>query len=125
MRYIASFIITATLIILPSLLAAKNDIPYCKGTNVSADENIILQKLVPGFAKEMGCEVGNNCILKWDDHGTKKFSIAWKSVCGPIIDGIYQLGDEGKGSTFVCSQSAQNVCCWPLGYDQFKSCKRM
>lgn len=118
-------LVLALVIILPNLANAQGEIPYCKDTTVTTNENIILQKLVPSFAKEMGCEVGDNCLLKWDDQGTKKFSIAWKAICGPIINGVYQLGDNGKGSTFVCSQSKKDVCCWPLGYDQYKKCVKI
>ncbi len=101
----------------------KNKIPYCANTQTTETENSVIQKLVPSFAKEMGCEAGSNCLLKWNDHASEKFSIAWKNRCGPVINGVYQLGDEGRGSTFVCEHNNnQEVCCWPLGYDQFKQC---
>lgn len=125
MKLVSLFCLSAVSI-LPSISAAQTNIPYCKDTSPSVSENTILQKLVPSFAKDMGCEIGDNCLLKWNDQGTTKFSIAWKAICGPIIDGVYQLGDQdGKGSTFVCSHDKQNVCCWPLGYDQYRSCIKM
>jgi hypothetical protein len=107
-----------------SLASHATLIPYCQGTKVSMAENQLLQTLVPNFAGKTGCEIGNNCLAKGEvAEGSAKFSIAWKAQCGPVINGIYQLGDEGHGSTFVCQETAQTktVCCWPLGYDYEKS----
>ena len=81
----------------------KNKIPYCANTQTTETENSVIQKLVPSFAKEMGCEAGSNCLLKWNDHASEKFSIAWKNRCGPVINGVYQLGDEGRGQLLYVS----------------------
>lgn len=96
--------------------------PYCEGTTVSNAEDAVIQRLVPRFAHEMRCEIGDNCLKKWDvKKTTQNFSIAWKAQCGPKINGQYQLGDEGHGSTFVCETKKENVCCWPLGYERIKN----
>ncbi len=103
-----------------SVSAYSLPMSYCSRSQPSAVENTLLQKLIPGFATEMNCEISNNCIQKWAaKEDSAKYSIAWKNQCGPIINGVYQLGDEGHGSTFVCSKSLQahKTCCWPLGYD--------
>lgn len=96
-------------------------IPYCPQRKpVTSQEDKLIQILVPDFAKKMGCNAGNNCLSKWyDDGSSTKFSIAWQEVCGPVIDGMYQLGDQGHGSTFICwkDKSLKN-CCAPLGYER-------
>lgn len=104
-------------------LSHASYIEYCKGTKTTSTEDAVIQRLVPQFGNAMGCEVGNNCLLKWDvKQNAEKFSIAWKKQCGPIINGIYQLGDNGHGSTFVCEFANKNsICCWPLGYKHVKS----
>lgn len=111
-----------TVLLLPSLSVAGN-IDYCKNTQATQQEDAVIQRLVMKFGVDMGCEVGDNCLLKWDVHGNhEKFSIAWKKQCGPVINGMYQLGDEGHGSTFVCRLKAnKSVCCWPLGYERLKN----
>jgi hypothetical protein len=102
------------------------NIPYCqnKGLKVTQAEDPIIQKTVNNFANNMGCNVGNNCMEKWNDHGTTKFSIAWQRVCGPIINGVPQVGDGGHGSTFVCSNQNGSTCCWPLGFTGYTVCTR-
>lgn len=113
-----------TLALISTIFASSSllaDIPYCKDTQTSNGENTVLQTLVAQFAKDMQCEVGKNCLRKWDNQqNPSKFSIAWKATCGPVINGVLQLGDNGKGSTFVCQRSAQSTCCWPLGYGYAK-----
>lgn len=101
-------------------LKVDGKIPYCqnKGLKVTQDENPIIQKTVNNFANNMGCNVGNNCLEKWNDHGTTKFSIAWQSACG------IGVGDGGHGSTFVCSTQNGNTCCWPLGFTGYTVCAR-
>lgn len=93
---------------------------YCPDSQPTADEKTLLQKLIPGFATEMSCAISNNCIQKWEvKENSAKFSIAWQKQCGPIINGVYQLGDEGHGSTFVCEKlpKQHKTCCYPLGYN--------
>lgn len=94
--------------------------PYCQGTEVNNVEDAVIQRLVPQFANQMKCEVGENCLLKWDaQKKTEKFSIAWKSQCGPIINNQRQLGDDGHGSTFTCEwHGKESLCCWPEGYQR-------
>jgi hypothetical protein len=107
---------TLLLLLLPSILFASYT-PYCKGTEVNNIEDAVIQRLVPQFGLAMGCEIGDNCLLKWDEKGnTEKFSIAWKKQCAP------QLGDNGHGSTFVCQfkNNKKSICCWPLGFDHVK-----
>lgn len=110
------YFICLTLLI-PTLSQAAYT-PYCKGTEVTNAEDAVIQRLVPQFAHKMQCEIGENCLLKWDTHDkTEKFSIAWKSQCGPVVNHHYQLGDEGHGSTFICEwQNQESICCWPEGY---------
>lgn len=99
-------------------------IPYCtaKTLKVSSSEDAVIQEVTANFAGKMACEIGTNCLNKWNDHGITKFSIAWKQQCGPVINGIYQLGDNGHGSTFVCQHYPDNrTCCWPLGYNYDQS----
>jgi hypothetical protein len=99
-------------------LALASYIDYCKGVHTSSAEDAVIQRLVAQFGREMGCEIGDNCLLKWDEKGdSEKFSIAWKKQCGPVIGGVRQLGDDGHGSTFVCKTKGKDLCCWPLGYD--------
>ncbi|WP_316354551.1 hypothetical protein [Candidatus Trichorickettsia mobilis] len=83
------------------------------------EEGAIVTKLILLFAQKVGCDVGDNCLLKWNTQNeSAKFSITWSKQCGPIIDEIYQLGDNGHGSTFICNYHPNNkICCWPLGYD--------
>lgn len=97
---------------------------YCKGTQTTAVEDAVIQRLVLRFSVEMGCDIGDNCLLKWNvKDKQEKFSIAWKKQCGPVIKGIRQLGDEGHGSTFVCNFKNKNsICCWPLGYEKQPQC---
>lgn len=88
-----------------------------KNPQPTQQENNALQKLIPLFAKKMNCQIGNNKIQKWDiQKNQSKFSIAWKHQCGPVINSIYQMGDNGHGSTFVCQNKNGKTCCWPLGY---------
>lgn len=111
------------LILIFSTLSSAAQIAYCPGTQTSQIEDNVIQKLVAKFAEKMQCNIGKNCLLKWSaSDKTEKFSIAWQEQCGPIINGVYQLGDEGHGSTFVCEfkNNKSSVCCWPLGYDYAK-----
>ncbi len=95
----------------------KPTIASCEGVSIAPSENNLLQKLIPTFARAMGCSIGANCLRTWDQReGHEKISIAWAQPCGPIINGIPQLGDAGKGSTFVCEKANQKTCCYPLGY---------
>jgi len=106
-----------------STLCYAASIPYCTHNNEqppSAIEDQLLQRLIPDFAKDMGCDVGTNCIGKWNNQeNPTRYSIAWAKQCGPIINGQYQLGDEGHGSTFTCQQNpaTHQTCCSPLGYE--------
>jgi len=114
------FRLPLTILTLLVTVCACAPIPYSKGPAATKDENAVLQKLVPAFASDMKCEIGSNTLLKWNvQPHSAKFSIAWKKQCGPVIGGQYQLGDEGRGSTFVC-QTTDKTCCWPLGYDYAK-----
>jgi hypothetical protein len=91
-------------------------VAFCKdkGLQPNKYEARILQKLIPQFALSNQCEIGG-CVAKWNDHATSKFSLPWKSACG--YGGI---GDEGRGSTFVCEYNIQDntTCCSPLGFPQ-------
>ncbi len=100
----------------------KPAIASCEGVSIAASENNLLQTLIPSFAKTMGCSVGTNCLRTWDQRpNSEKISIAWAQTCGPVINGIPQLGDGGKGSTFVCEKKNQKTCCYPLGYEYIPS----
>lgn len=100
---------------------AANGVEYCNNVQVGEEENLVLQKIIKSFASSVNCNIGNNCITKWDiKDNTAKFSVAWQEQCGPVINGIHQLGDNGMGSTFVCETKADSTCCWPLGYDHVK-----
>lgn len=91
-------------------------VPYCKTSlPVDPQEDVIIQKTVDNFSKAMKCEVGNNCVKKL---GKYVYSIAWKTACGPVIDGIHQLGDNGHGSMFECGMAHNVYCCWPKGYQK-------
>ncbi len=120
---IYSLIILAILLGLSQISFAEASIPYCTHNNekpANPVENKLLQVLVPHFAKSMGCQIGNNCLGKWNNQeNPSKYSIAWAQACGPIIGGQAQLGDNGKGSTFFCQKNPDTgkVCCAPLGYD--------
>jgi len=110
-----------------SILATAAYSPYCAGTKVNNAEDAVIQRLVPLFGMTMGCQVGENCLRKFDVKGNQeKFSIAWKKACGPTIQGIKQLGDQGRGSTFLCKTNPRgSVCCSPEGYERlnkFKLC---
>lgn len=109
--------------------STASSIPYCNDAHVSPVEDEILQKLIPIFARKMRCEIGDNCLSKFDTNvGLAKFSIAWNAQCGPVIAGHYQLGDEGHGSTFVCGDKDNKTCCWPVGYNhlqEFVMCPRL
>jgi hypothetical protein len=97
-------------------------IPYCKGTQVSKEENAALQMIVPAFASDMGCAVGNNCLLSFNEQPNfRAVSIAWTKRCGPVINGVYQLGNQdGLGATFTCKKSVkEEVTCSPLGYEDY------
>ncbi|MDX2164504.1 MAG: hypothetical protein SFW07_03695 [Gammaproteobacteria bacterium] len=102
---------------------AKTSIQYCTHNNekpANTVENTLLQQLVPRFAKSMGCQIGNNCLGKWNNQeNPSKYSIAWEKQCGPVIGGVAQLGDNGAGSTFTCQKNPDTgkVCCSPLGYE--------
>lgn len=103
------------------------DIAYCENIQeeVLEEENIVIQKLVKLFASETNCII-SSCLQQWGKQGNHiKYSVAYQEQCGPIIAGQYQLGDNGKGSTFVCERSKNSVCCWPLGYEyQLKICSQ-
>lgn len=92
-------------------------IPYCQAKTlpVSPDEDKVIQQVVKGFAVHQGCDAGNNCLNKWNDHGVTKFSIAWTAVCPGG-------GDGGNGSTFQCSYTNNQTCCWPLGFGAGRIC---
>lgn len=104
-------------------VSAALPIPYCTHNNeqpANAVENALLQKLIPNFAQAMNCQIGNNCVGKWNNQDNPtKYSIAWTHQCGPVISGISQLGDNGHGSTFFCQKNPKTgkTCCAPLGYD--------
>lgn len=121
MKFFKILCLSTLLLLIPGFVQASN-IEYCKGTQTTNEEDAVIQRLVPRFGTAMGCEIGNNCLLKWSvENDSEKFSIAWKEVCGPIINGKRQLGDEGKGSTFVCKLGKnKSVCCAPLGYERLK-----
>lgn len=107
-------------------LSYAASIPYCTKNGekpANATENKLLQKLIPEFAKEMQCNIGTNCLGKWNNQDNPtKYSIGWAKQCGPVIGGMYQLGDEGHGSTFTCQKNSETgkTCCSPLGYDYVK-----
>jgi hypothetical protein len=83
-------------------------LPYCKKTlKITSQEDEVVQKLIAKFAKNYNCSVGDNCLLKWDDHGQNKFSIAWKKGC-----------NIGDGSTFVCNKTGKKLSCSPLGFGE-------
>ncbi|MCC8418690.1 MAG: hypothetical protein LN590_03800 [Rickettsia endosymbiont of Glossina mortisans submortisans] len=119
------FIILFTIIVSITARAYANNlnshIAYCDNIQVEQQEDLIIQKLVKLFAAEMNCIIGG-CLQQWDVQDNRvKHSIAWQEQCGPVIYGQYQLGDNGRGSTFVCECSKNSVCCWPLGYEYNKA----
>lgn len=120
------YILMAFILMSASSLSYASPIAYCTHNGeqpANATEDKLLQKLIPGFAKEMGCDIGNNCLGKWNkQENPSKFSIAWAKQCGPVIMGDYQLGDNGHGSTFTCQKNpgTGKTCCSPLGYDYVK-----
>jgi 2-iminobutanoate/2-iminopropanoate deaminase len=115
------FLVAMTLIHIATLGYAA-PLAYCSGGQSGTTmEDRLLQQLIPNFAKDMSCEMdASHCVTKWNiQENSAKFSVAWKKQCGPIIDGTYQLGDAGRGSTFVCEkQMGGKTCCSPLGYDR-------
>ena len=123
MKTITYFLTVIFILTSCSSIAYAASIPYCTHNGerpANRIENKLLQKLIPDFAKEMQCEIGTNCLGKWNNQeNPTKFSIAWAKQCGPIISGQYQLGDEGHGSTFTCQKNLQTgkTCCAPLGYE--------
>jgi len=86
--YLKYWVILLSLVV-PCLGFASN-IDYCPGSKVTTAEDSVIQRLVPQFGNIMGCEVGDNCLKKWDKNGELKFTIAWKKHCGPIINGNRQ-----------------------------------
>jgi hypothetical protein len=114
MRIIKNLIALSLLTITASSYAA---VPYCEGTQASQAINNVLQELVPNFVQSMNCAAGNNCLRQWGVTPTQiNYSIAWREKCGPVINGVFQMGDKGLGSTFVCTTNNDKTCCWPLGY---------
>ncbi|HJD55742.1 MAG TPA: hypothetical protein LFW21_03740 [Rickettsia endosymbiont of Pyrocoelia pectoralis] len=118
------FIILFTIIVSITSRAYANDlnsrIAYCDNIQVEQQEDLIIQKLVKLFAAKTNCII-SSCLQQWDVQDTTvKYSVAWQEQCGPVIYGQYQLGDNGKGSTFVCEYYKYSVCCWSLGYDHNK-----
>ena len=105
----------------PIFLASSHSIPYCATNTLSTtpEEDKIIQQTVKRFAAQQGCNIGNNCLIKWNDRGATKFSIPWSSTCS-----AFGIGDNGNGSTFQCDYSSNNksVCCWPLGFTYQKMC---
>lgn len=92
-------------------------IPYCKAKSlpVTPEEDKAIQPLVNAYARQAECDIGTNCLEKWNDKGTVKFSIAWQSPCGSQ-NGIISMSQSNHGTTFVCrNYPNKNVCCWPLG----------
>ena len=101
------FALCSSLLMIPTVFA---DIPYCATSKaVDPQESVVIQAVVSYFAKEMRCEVGNNCLKKL---GPDVFSIAWNTACG----GVYSLGDNGHGSLFECGIRNSRYCCWPKGF---------
>lgn len=76
-------------------------IPYCSGRSlpVSKEEDEVIQKLLVRFMSKTHCEIGTNCLLKWNGIDTVNFHTAWK-MCG-----------YGPGSTFRCATINNNFCC--------------
>jgi hypothetical protein len=104
------------------LTADPDAIPYCKDSPApTSDEDTLLQTMVMHFAAANDCEIGNNCLLKSQvgpDH-LAQFSITWKAQCGPVVNGVYQIGNEGRHSLFACQQTMGTsiTCCWPVGLE--------
>ncbi|MGX6960891.1 MAG: hypothetical protein ACIPMY_06835 [Rickettsia endosymbiont of Pentastiridius leporinus] len=100
-------------------LQAKNvpNIKYCENSlEESPEENKVIQDLIKLFATKMNCVV-NSCLQPWGKVGNFiKYSVSYQEQCGPIIAHQYQLGDNGRGSTFVCKRTKDSVCCKPMGY---------
>lgn len=113
-------------------LPGYSKIIYCDGSKPSAAEDTLLQQLIPSFAKSQGCEIGG-CVQRWGIKNFEgqekvkvrdsKFSVAWKKPCGQ------QLGDSGRGSTFLCVIMLKNeltgTCCLPYGFklDRYLVCQ--
>lgn len=125
-------LVLVTLLVTPMFCFAA-PLNYCTHNGeqpANATENALLQKLIPYFAKTMQCDIGNNCVGKWNNQDNPtKYSIGWAHQCGPVIMGQHQLGDDGHGSTFFCQKNPQTgkTCCAPLGYDyaaQFVVCDK-
>src|SRR5690349_17160260 len=89
------FIIISSLVV----SSANAAVPYCAETTPPPPlEDHALQTVVAEYAQQHGCEVGNNCLLNFDQF---KYSVAWKRSCA-----------AGSGSTFIC----QNHVCHPYGF---------
>ncbi len=117
-----------TIIKMPNSDKLADGIQYCDNVQVGDEENLVIKKVIKSFASKVNCNISKNCLTKWDIKGSRaKFSVAWQEQCGPVINGIHQLGDNGMGSTFVCDIKPDSSCCWPLGYDhveEFVMCLR-
>jgi hypothetical protein len=85
---------------------------YCgwKTLPVTPEEDKVMQKLVSQIAAQEGCGVGSNCLNKWKVNGATYFSIAWAT------------GNCGNGTTFQCSNSGNDVCCWSMNMPYQKVC---
>jgi hypothetical protein len=107
-----------TIIKMPNSDKPADGIQYCENVQVGDEENLVIKKIIKSFANKVNCNISKNCLTKWDIKGnTAKYSVAWQEQCGPVVNGVHQLGDNGMGSTFVCETKHNSSCCWPLGYD--------
>lgn len=100
-------------IILISILALTAQtcfaaIPYCNADSQTRGEETNIQDVVTNFADRLGCKIGSNCLLSWEDNQGDKFSIAWAEPCEASV----RENNLPDGSTFLCNGNT----CGPLGY---------
>ncbi|ABV74891.1 hypothetical protein A1C_03005 [Rickettsia akari str. Hartford] len=90
----------------------NSHIAYCDHIQVGQQEDLVIQKLVKLFAAEMNCII-SSYLQQWMCKMSKIFNCLTRTMWTCIYC-QYQLGDNGRGSTFVFECSKNSVCCWPL-----------
>lgn len=91
---------------------ASAAIPYCNMDSQTRGDKTNIQSVVSNFANRLGCKIGNNCLLSWEDSYGDKFSIAWAEPC----ELSRYEGNQVDGSTFLCHGSD----CGPFGYGGYR-----
>jgi hypothetical protein len=122
-------LITIFLLMFVSALSYAASISYCAHNaepKATAAENAVLQKLIPRFAKEKGCDIGTNCLKKWNkkiNYQSIEFSIFTIKLTKQCVSINFRdtatASDKGHRAVFICSEHGK-TCCTPLDFGFLK-----